>query len=129
MSDPRRGLRWRAAWLVVVAVMLAVWRLAAGGGGSHVIQIEFGMVPELEGASVTIDGVEAGTLEKRRNRTLNGFRVDEGDPTVQVDAEGCPGVPERVTTGFGAGVVRVMAEVDAAPGSTGPGSCRVFLRR
>ena len=85
MTDPRRGFRWRAAWFVVVAVMLVLWRLAAGGGGSHVIQIEFGMDPEtFTGAEVLVDGQVVGTLERLRNRTLNGFRLEEGQHRLEL---------------------------------------------
>lgn len=128
MADARRGIRWRAAWLVAVAVVLVVWRVAGGRGGSHIIQIQFGMAPELEGATVLIDQQAAGTLAKRGARTLTGFRVDEGEHLVQVGMEGCPGEPARVTTGFGAGTVMLLAEVEDRYVAGEP-ACRVVLRR
>lgn len=109
-TQARRGLIWRAAWLVAVAVVVVLWR-AAGGGSTYVVQIEFGMAPDfLTGAEVVVDGNVVGTLERYRRRTLNGFEVSEGDHTVEVRKDGCPGEPTRVTAGFGGTVVRLMAE-------------------
>ncbi len=127
MANVRRAIRWRAAWFVAVAVVLLVWRLAAGRAGGHVIQIQFGMVPELDGATVLIDQEAAGTLAKRGARTLAGFRVDEGEHLVQVGMEGCPGEPARVTTGFGAGTVMLLAEIEDRHVG-GEAACRVVLR-
>lgn len=127
MADSLRALRWRAAWLVAAVLVFATWRVAGGRGGGHVIQIQFGMVPELEGAKVLIDQEVAGTLAKRGVRTLAGFRVDEGEHVVQVGMEGCPGEPARVTTGFGAGTVMLLAEIeDRYVG--GEAACRVVRR-
>ena len=127
MANARRGILWRAAWFVAVAAMLVLWRVAGGRGGGHVIQIQFGMAPELEGATVLIDQEAAGTLAKRGARTLAGFRVDEGEHLVQVGMEGCPGEPARVTIGFGAGTVMLLAEIeDRYVG--GQAACRVVLR-
>lgn len=93
--------------------MALLWTVARGRSERHVIQVEFGASPELEGALVLIDGTEAGTLQRRGNRTLNGFRVAEGDHVVIVGTPACPGRPAQVTTGFGAGVVRLAAYRDA----------------
>ena len=128
MADALRALRWRAAWLVAAVLVFVVWRVAGGRGGGHVIQIQFGMAPELEGATVLIDQEAAGTLAKRGARTLTGFRVDEGEHLVQVGREGCPGEPARVTTGFGAGTVMLLAEVEDRYVGGQP-ACRVVLRR
>ena len=128
MAQAVRGIRWRIAWLVAGAAVVVLWRVAGGGAGGHVIQIQFGMVPELEGATVLIDQEAAGTLEKRGSRTLTGFRVDEGEHLVQVGMEGCPGEPARVTTGFGAGRVMLLAEKEDRS-VDGRVACRVVLRR
>lgn len=109
MADARRGLRWRAAWLVAGAAVAVMWTLARGDGGRYVVQVEFGAAPDLEGATVLIDGVEAGTLARRGNRTLTGFRVAEGDHVIIVRTSQCPGRPTAVTTGFGAAAVRLVA--------------------
>jgi len=111
-NDPRRGLVWRAAWLVTVIALVLLWR-ACMGGPQYVIQIEFGMDPEwFTGAEVVIDGETVGTLERLRSRTLNGFRVEEGDHTVEVRREGCTSEPARVTSGFGGAQIRLMAVPD-----------------
>ena len=127
MPQAIRGLRWRAAWMVAVALVIVLWRVLRTGGGGHVIQVQFAMVPELEGATVFIDGDTAGTLHKRGARTLTGFRVDEGEHTVSVGMEGCPGEEAQVTTGFGAGVVMLLAEVEDRM-IREESSCRVVLR-
>lgn len=128
MAHAERLFRWRAAWLVAGAAVVVLWRVASGGPGGHVIQIEFGMVPELEGARVVIDGEVAGSLQKRGARTLNGFRVGEGEHTILVGLEGCPGELTRVTTGFGAGTVMLLAEIEDRY-VRGQPACRVVLRR
>ena len=127
MADAVRGIRWRVASLVAGAAVVILWRVAGGGSGGHVIQIQFGMAPELEGARVLIDGEEAGTLQKRGARTLTGFRVEEGEHMVQVDMEGCPGDMARVTTGFGAAGVMLIAEREDRYAGGEP-ACRVVLR-
>ncbi|MDP2958190.1 MAG: hypothetical protein Q8N53_17315 [Longimicrobiales bacterium] len=128
MADARRGIRWRAAWFVAAVVLLVVWRVAGGRAGGHVVQIQFGMVPELEGATVLIDQEAAGTLAKRGSRTVTGFRVDEGEHLVQVGMESCPGEPARVTLGFGAGTVMLLAEIEDRYVGGAP-ACRVVLRQ
>jgi hypothetical protein len=127
MAQAERGLRWRAAWMVAVALVIILWRVLGTRGGSHVVQVQFGVVPELEGATVFIDGDSAGTLQKHGARTLTGFRVEEGEHTVSVGMEGCPGEQARVTTGFGAGVVMLVAEVEEYSAGAAM-SCRVVLR-
>ncbi len=128
MAQAVRGIRWRIAWLVAGAAVAVLWRVAGGGAGGHVIQIEFGMAPELDGAVVRIDHQDAGTLAKRRNRTVTGFRVGEGRHVVEVGTEACSGVEALVTTGFGAGTVMLVAEKEGS-GKGGEAACRVVLRR
>ena len=77
--------------------------------------------------TVFIDGDSIGTLQKRGARTLTGFRVDEGEHTVLVGMDGCPGEVARVTTGFGAGVVMLMADVEERMSGL-ESACRVVLR-
>lgn len=127
MQQALRGLRWRAAGMVAVILVIILWRVLAPQGGRHVVQVHFGMAPELEGAVVLIDGDSAGTLQKRGARTLTGFRVDSGEHTVSVGTEGCPGEPARVTTGFGAAVVVLLAEMEDRHGGAET-TCRVVLR-
>jgi hypothetical protein len=129
MTQAVRGIRWRIAWLVAGAAVVILWRVAGGGAGGHVIQIQFGTVPELEGATVLIDLESAGTLQKRGSRTVAGFRVDEGEHLVQVGLDGCPGEPARVSAGeFGAGSLMLIAQVEDRYVGGQP-ACRVVLRR
>ncbi|GMV05341.1 MAG: hypothetical protein AMXMBFR53_16200 [Gemmatimonadota bacterium] len=113
MADSRRGLTWRAAWLVAAVLLMVLWRLTAGKPG-HVVQIEFGMDPELfTGAQVLVDGEVVGTLERLRSRTLNGFRVEEGRREVALRKDGFASEPTVVEVGgFGGGPQRLMAEVE-----------------
>jgi hypothetical protein len=128
MAQALRGLRWRAAWMVAVVLVIILWRVLATPGGGHIILVQFGVVPELEGATVFIDGDSAGTLQKRGSRTLTGFRVTEGEHTITVGMEGCPGELARVTTGFGAGRVMLLADVEDQMSRDGIPACRVVLR-
>ena len=127
MPQAFRGLRWRVAWLVALVLVFVLWRVVGGSRGGQVIQVQFAVVPELEGATVFIDGDSIGTLQKRGARTLTGFRVDEGEHTVLVGMDGCPGEVARVTTGFGAGVVMLMADVEERMSGL-ESACRVVLR-
>ncbi len=112
-NDPRRGMAWRAAWLVMIVLSLVLWRSSLGGP-SYIVQIEFGMDPEyLTGAEVVIDGEVRGTLERYGARTVNGFEVDEGDHTVEVRKEGCNADTARITAGFGGTTLRIMAGPDS----------------
>ncbi|NJD20439.1 MAG: hypothetical protein FIA95_14305 [Gemmatimonadetes bacterium] len=129
MSQAARGIRWRIAWLVAGAVLVVLWRVAGGGSGGHVVQIQFGAVPELEGATVLIDQERAGTLRKSGSRTLTGFRVGEGEHLVQVGLDECPGEPARVSAGeFGAGGFVLIAQIEERYVGGAP-ACRVVLRR
>lgn len=129
MAQAVRGIRWRLAWLAAGAVVVILWRVASGGASGHVVQIQFGAVPELEGATVLIDQERAGTLAKRGSRTVTGFRVGNGEHLVQVGLEGCPGEPARVGTGeFGAGGLMLIAQIEDRWVGGRP-ACRVVLRR
>ena len=112
-NDPRRGLMWRAAWLLAVILVIILWR-GCLGGPRYVIQVQFGMDPEfLTGAEVVIDGTVAGTLGRIGSRTVNGFEVEEGEHTVEVRREGCEADPVRITSGFGGTTVMLIAEPDS----------------
>lgn len=128
MSQAVRGIRWRIAWLVAGALLVVLWRVAGGRAGGHVVQIQFGAVPQMEGATVLIDHEAAGTLQRHGSRTVTGFRVAEGDHLVQVGTATCPGEPARVTTGFGSGNLVLLAEMEDRWVGGEP-TCRVVLRR
>jgi len=104
---------WRAAWLVAVVLVILLWR-GCMGGPQYVIQVRFDMDPEfLIGAEVVIDGQVAGTLQRVGSRTITGFRVEEGDHTVEVRLDGCNSDTARITTGFGGTRVVLMAVPDS----------------
>jgi len=113
MVNPRRVVVWRAAWLVTGALVMLLWRLAAGKP-EQVVQIEFGMDPEtFTGAEVLVDGQVVGTLERLRSRTLNGFRVEEGRHEIALRKEGFAAEAIVVDVGaFGAGPPRLLAVVE-----------------
>ena len=51
--------------------------------------IEVGIAPELlEGAEVVVDGGVVGALTRMGVRTLSGFKVGDGDHSVEVRLEG-----------------------------------------
>lgn len=106
-----RILRWRAAWAVAIVIVGGVW-LALTGGPSHVIQVQFGMAPEvLEGAEVLIDGRVAGAIERRGARTVNGFRVEPGEHTVEVRRDGYGSLPATVDTRPAGGTALLMVDL------------------
>lgn len=109
MAD--RALNWRLA-VVAVGLILAVgWGLSQSGEDPYVILVEFGMAPEiLEGAEVVIDGEVAGTLRRMGARTQTGFRVPEGSHEVFLRLDSYPPDTTRITTGFGGGQVRLIAD-------------------
>lgn len=106
-----RALNWRLAVVVAGLVLIVGWALAREGRDPYVILVEFGTAPEiLEGAEVVVDGEVAGTLRRMGARTQTGFRVAEGRHEVFLRMEGYPPDTARITTGFGAGRVRLMAD-------------------
>jgi hypothetical protein len=105
-----RGIRWKAASVVSGAIIVILWRVVAGAP-STIIQINFAIFPEeLVGATVLIDGEDRGRLERRGARTVNGFKVPEGDHTVQLRMPNMESEVRTVTTSFGAVVLMVDFE-------------------
>ena len=101
MGNAMRGLRWRAALMVVAAAMVAMWVFAAGGS-ARIIQIDYSWTGgEIEGAEVMIDGEVVGRLELYHGQRVNGFEVDKGEHVVSVRSERCNGRPERIDTSNG----------------------------
>jgi hypothetical protein len=95
--------------VVTVVILVIMWR-GCSAGPEYVVQIQFGIDPDaLAGAEVVIDGVVAGVLERRDSRTVNGFRVEEGDHTVELRLPGCESEPARFTSGFGGGLATLVA--------------------
>jgi hypothetical protein len=79
-------LHMRFAAIAGGILLLGFFLLSGGSFGSpEVIQIDFGMYPEVfEGAEVEIDGKVVGTLERTGQATRAGFKVKEGKHVVRV---------------------------------------------
>jgi hypothetical protein len=96
-----RGLRWRAASMILAAALVLMW-IFASGGADRIIQIDYSWTgDQIEGAQVMIDGEVVGTLELLHGKPVNGFRVEKGEHVVSVRSEDCAGRPERVDTSDG----------------------------
>ena len=80
------ALHMRFAAIAGGILLLGFFILSGGSLGSpEVIQIDFGMYPEVfEGAEVEIDGKVVGTLERTGQATRAGFKVEEGKHVVRV---------------------------------------------
>ena len=80
------AIRIRAA-LMVAGVLVTALYVAFGGkfGPQPVVQIEFGMYPEVfNGLTVEIDGKPAGKLQMFGAANRTGFIVKEGSHTIRV---------------------------------------------
>ena len=119
MSDSLRPLRWRAALAVTGAIMAwMVW--SATGGGVHIIQIEFGIAPEvLVGAEVLIDGESVGTIARPRARTVNGFEVEPGIHTVELRLADFGAEPITIDTKEYGGSALLMVDFSERRGADG----------
>lgn len=80
------ALHMRFAAIAGGILLLGFFILSGGSLGSpEVIQIDFGMYPEVfEGAEVEIDGKVVGRLERTGQATRAGFKVEEGKHVVRV---------------------------------------------
>ena len=93
MADFIRGLRWRAAWMVLSLALILLWYGAFTGRG-YIVRIDFTfVVTEAIDAEVVIDGVVVDTLAMLRRQPINGIRVSKGDHTVVLRTEYCDGRP------------------------------------
>ena len=119
-----RALRWRAAIMVVGAVIVLLWVFASGRCG-YLIQIDYSWGGEfLDSAAVVINGDTVGVLHQYSpGQRVTGFQVEPGEHVVSVEREGCEGRPDTVSLGpRGTRFVLLMADVDDAY------RCRVLLR-
>ena len=72
---------------MVGGVLLVGFFLLSGGsfGGETIIQLDFGMYPELfEGAKVEIDGKIVGELKSYGQANRSGFEVSKGEHTIRI---------------------------------------------
>lgn len=109
-----RALRWRAAIMVVGAVIVLLWVLASGRGG-YLIQIDYSWGGEfLDSAAVVINGDTVGVLHQYSpGQRVTGFQVEPGEHVVSVEREGCEGRPDTVSLGpRETRFVLLMADVD-----------------
>jgi hypothetical protein len=128
LDDHRRGLLWRVAAVVAVAVVVILWRSCAAGP-EYVVLIQFGMDPEvLSGAEVVIDGEVVGLLEPQGNRTVSGFALEEGDHTAELRLPGCDSEQARFTSGFGGATVTLVWYPDITV-QRGDSVCMLRLER
>ena len=108
LDDHRRGLAWRVAAVATVAILVILWKSCVGGP-AYIVQIQFGIAPEvLAGATVVIDGEVVGILERHGSRTVSGFPVEEGDHTAELQLPGCESEAARFTSGFGGARVTLV---------------------
>ena len=98
MADFMRGLRWRAAWMVVGVALAFLWYGVITGRG-YVMRIDFTFALEAIGAEVVIDGEVVDTLAMLRRQPINGIRVSKGEHTVVIRSEACGGRPIDVVPG------------------------------
>ena len=99
MPDFMRGLRWRAAWMVLAVVLVIMFCSALGGRG-YVVRIDFTFaIPEAIGAEVLLDGEVMDTLQMLRRQPINGIRVEKGGHVVELRSEDCGGRPMEVIPG------------------------------
>jgi hypothetical protein len=124
--DFQRGPRWYAAGAVAVVILFLLWRVWAGPP-SYILQIDYQWAADfVEGAEVLVDGEAVGTLERLRNRPVNGFEVTGGEHTVELRTPNCTSRPEKVTMGP-ARIVVLNADFEDRMGA-GRMGCRVFFR-
>ena len=124
MADGMRSMRWRAATVLVGAVLVLAWVWMAGGR-TYLFQIDFRWGgPFLEGAQVEVDGRSVGTLQRYgRSGWVTGFELQPGEHVVRVPRDGCEGTPKTFRLGGEDGrLATFMADVDDGF------DCRVLLR-
>lgn len=108
-----RGLNWRIAIILVGIVMAILYGVFLNEGPSYVIIIDYGGYPqELDDTEVVIDGEVVGRLTRRSGRPRTGFRVDEGDHVVSLRHPDFASEPRELTTGFGAGQLHLMVDIE-----------------
>ena len=75
------------------------------------VSIEFGAIPEFEGAEVLIDDHVVGKLERTGQATRISFPVEMGDHTVCIKVKGFRCEPAKVTVEMKGQKVRLLANV------------------
>jgi hypothetical protein len=75
------------------------------------VSIEFGAVPELEGATVLIDGKAVGKLEKTGQATRINFPVPKGTHEVTLQSPQFDCRPVQINAELTAQKIRLMVDV------------------
>ena len=113
--------------MVVSATVGVLWWVFAGGL-TFVIQIEFGIAPELlEGAQVVVDGEVVGTLTRMGSRTVSGFKVGDGEHSVELRLEGYRSASVSVNPASQGGAALLQADVGQVSDGDGGSIDAVFL--
>jgi len=94
-------MRQRLGLLLAGIILLSMLRFCAGAP-THVVRVDFSIDPGIfTGAEVFIDGKAVGFLRPTGSRNLTGFRVEEGEHTLEIRREGYRSEATRFTAGFG----------------------------
>ena len=115
------ALHMRFALVGGGAVLVAVfWMFGGSLGSPEVIQLDFGMYPELfEGCDVEIDGKIVGKLEAVGRTSRSGFEVREGKHVVRVLHEEVGSREIEVEVRKGEKVRLILDMVDSYDAKTG----------
>lgn len=128
MANLMRGLRWRAAWMVVALALVVMWYGAFGGRG-YIVRIDFTFaMEEAIGAEVVIDGAVVDTLHMLRRQPINGIRVEKGNHVVELRSERCDGPPMEVIPENQEQSVSLFVHLQERWGDNGY-ACTLALRR
>ncbi len=92
------------------------------------ISIEFGMIPELEGATVLVDGRPVGKLERTGQATRIAFPVSKGVHEVTIRDSRFACEPIKVKCELDAQKIRLMAEIADRVGTDGSIRQMIVLR-
>lgn len=104
---------------VVAVVSLALLGAACFPDDSPRISIEYGMIPELEGADVLIDGKVVGKLEMTGQATRVSFAVKPGEHEVCIREPRFDCQPARVAAELKGQKIRLMAQIAEMASTTG----------
>jgi hypothetical protein len=99
---------------IAAGVLLLGFFLLSGGsfGGDRIVQIDFGMYPDLlEGSRVEIDGKIVGELKPYGQNPKSGFEVGKGKHTVRVIHPEFDCEPIEVDLGKPGEKVRLMLDL------------------
>ncbi len=91
--------------------------------------INWGMIEELEGAEVRVDGETVGMLKKFGENPTTGFEVSRGEHEIQVMSDAFTSEPLKITFDSAGQGVRLMADIEERYNEDGGFSSVLVLRR